>query len=176
MVGGMNRIFFYICVLLTLSVGGCSNVKNSLGLEKDAPDEFSVITRAPLDMPSELALPPPVPGAPRPQEQATIKQAKKAVFKDGANNTTAPSSAENILLEKSGARNSDPNIRATVNRETAELQDRNEPVAKKLLGFSGVQYDSSATVVDPKKELERLQKNKAEGKSATEGKTAIIEE
>ena len=151
-------------------------MKTSLGLEKDAPDEFAVITRAPLEMPSGIALPPPTPGATRPQETTTFQQAEQAVFGDAQRSAPASGSAENILLQKAGAQESNPDIRATVNRETAEMKERNVPVAKKLLGLGGVAYDSSATVVDAKKELERLQKNRAEGKPVTHGETPVVEE
>ncbi len=159
-----------------LLLGGCSNVKNSLGLEKDAPDEFAVIKRAPLEIPSNLTLPPPMPGTPRPQETNAVSQAQEAVFGSEKEMADKTSSAENLLLKKTGADQADPSIRATVNRETAELDERNEPVVKKLLKLGGKEQDTSATVIDAKKEYERIQQNKRDGKDITEGETPVIEE
>ncbi len=176
----MNKNTKYlICAaaLLTLPLSGCSNVKESLGLEKESPDEFAVITRAPLEMPSNTALPPPRLGIPRPQEKATISQAKEAVF--GEDNQQAPSSTtsvENALLQKAGTHDLDPNIRSTINEETKELKYRNRPVAEKLLNIAIGDEGASATVVDAKKELDRIKKNTEEGKNITYGKTPIIEE
>lgn len=163
-------------MLITSPLGGCSNMKSSLGLEKESPDEFAVITRAPLEMPAGLALPPPNLGTPRPQEQATIAQAKEALF--GANNVTnnTSSSAETGLLEKAGTQNIEDDIRNTINTETEELQNRNKPVVKKLLNVARGDETPSATIVDAKKELERIQNNKKEGKDISEGKTPTIEE
>lgn len=159
-----------------LLLGGCSNVKNSLGLEKDAPDEFAVIKRAPLEIPERLILPTPEPGTPRPQETGALAQAEQAVFGAEKKVADSTSSAEDALLQKTGANQADPSIRATVNRETSEMDERNKPVVQKLLKLGGEKQDASATVVDAKKEYERIQKNKQEGKSITDGETPVIEE
>ena len=171
-----NILSFASIGLMALSVSGCGNIKNSLGLEKSAPDEFAVIKRAPLEIPAHLALPPPMPGMPRPQETSTIDAAQQAVLGHTESNTTTSSSAEAALLSKTGANNTPSDIRTQVNKETDEMHDRNKPVAEKLFNIGGDRDESSATVVDPVKELERIQKNKAEGKPITEGDTPVIEE
>ncbi len=155
---------------------GCGNVKNSLGLVKESPDEFAVITRAPLEIPSTLALPPPIPGMQRPQETSTFDSASEAVLGKKVQKQDESSAAESALLNKAGAKSTNPNIRAVVNKETQEMHDRNKPVAEKLLNIGGDKNEASATVVDPIKEMERIQKNKAEGKSILNGDTPIIEE
>lgn len=165
-----------LCATAALSLSACTNVRESLGLQKDSPDEFAVLTRAPLEMPPELALPPPQPGMPRPQEQSPVKKAQETLL--GAEKVAGEGSqSEDALLSAAGAENAQASIRETVNQETAELNDRNQPIGKRLLslGTSG-EEPNSATLVDPKKELERLQKNKEEGKSITEGETPYVEE
>ena len=162
--------------LLLPLVSGCGNIKNTLGLEKESPDEFAVITRAPLEIPSELALPPPMPGIPRPQETSTIDSATEAVLGHKKEKEKESSSVESALLEKAGAKSTDPNIRSIVNNETKELHDRNKPVAEKLLNIVSDKDEPSATVVDPVKEMERIKKNKEEGKNILDGETPIIEE
>lgn len=168
--------FLFALLAFILPLSACSSVKENLGLEKDSPDEFAVITRAPLEIPSKLALPPPNLGAPRPQEVTTIKQAKEAVFGEHKTAENSSSQAESVLLEKAGGTQAEPNIRATVNNETAEMKDRNKAVADKLLNLTSSDEKSSATIVDSKKELERIQQNKQEGKSITEGETPYIED
>ncbi len=165
-----------VCAIL---LSGCSNVRNTLGLEKESPDEFSVLTRAPLEMPEQITLPPPRPGIARPQERATIEQAKEVLLgksPDNQDNNARTSKSESVLLQNAGASNIDPDIRAKVNKETAELEDRNKDVAEKLLNISGNNKRPSATIVDAKKELERIRQNKKDGKSITDGKTPTIEE
>jgi hypothetical protein len=65
--------------LLALALGGCEETRKSIGWDKNPPDEFRIVTRAPLSVPPEFALRPPAPGAPRPQEGTTIDQARGAV-------------------------------------------------------------------------------------------------
>ena len=61
--------------------GGCSNTtKEALGLTKRSPDEFQVVTNAPLSMPPDYNLRPPAPGSPRPQEGTARDQAQQVVF------------------------------------------------------------------------------------------------
>jgi len=170
-----KTIFTLSIAILALNACSNSNVRSNLGLERNAPDEFAVLTRAPLEMPSSLALPPPSPGKQRPQEKTTISQAKEAVF--GASDTEeAASSSENALLKKAGAHNTGDSIRSTINTETKILSERNKPVAEKLMNLGGSKVIPSATIVDAKKELERLQKNNREGKTVTDGKTPYIED
>ncbi len=171
----MNKNTLILFCAFVFALNGCANVKNSLGLEKSSPDEFAVLTRAPLEIPPHLQLPQPVPGQPRPQEQSTIDQAQQAVFGNVPQKGTQASSAEAVLLDKAGADSRLPNIRAAVNNETKELEYRNVPAAKKILNL-GSKGQPSATVVDAKKELERLKANKEAGKTVTEGETPSIEE
>lgn len=72
------------------------------------PDEFAVSRQAPLVVPPDFALTPPNPGAPRPQDVDSSKQALDALF-----GGPAPRSAvETDTLGKAGA--SAAGIRSTV--------------------------------------------------------------
>jgi hypothetical protein len=51
-----------------LAACGGNDLGRTFGLVRDTPDEFTVTTRAPLAMPPSFTLPPPNPGATRPQE------------------------------------------------------------------------------------------------------------
>ena len=172
------------CSLLTMA--GCgSNVKDSvrdtLGLNKNAPDEFAVRTRAPLEIPQKLILRPPQPGIQRPQEKTAIVTAKEAVFgEDTVKKAQEPSqnqdNIEGVLLEKSGADKVSDDIRNLVDQETNAIIDRNKPVAQKLLDLASGEEASSATIVDAKAEYERIKKNLEEGKSVLEGETPMIDD
>ncbi|MEO0393013.1 MAG: DUF3035 domain-containing protein [Pseudomonadota bacterium] len=61
-------------------VVGCSGVQKQLGLERSAPDEFNVVSRAPLSLPPDINLRPPQPGTTRPQEGTTADVAASALF------------------------------------------------------------------------------------------------
>src|SRR3982751_1819152 len=80
--GTMRRTLLTLPLALALlapSVAGCSSTKEMLGLTKHSPDEFQVVSRAPLSMPPDYSLRPPTPGAPRPQEGTTREQAQSIV-------------------------------------------------------------------------------------------------
>lgn len=167
---------FYLSACL-LILAACSNAKENLGLVKKSPDEFAVVKRAPLSMPPDYSLRPPMPGAPRPQEQAPDQQAKEAVFGEGKEMGNVDfTQGENALLKQAGATKADPQIRRKVDSETALDTDKNKPVVKKILGLAGVEEDQKGTVVNAKKEAERLRANKEAGKPVTEGETPSIEE
>ena len=174
----MNRFtFLLLSVLCAAGLSACESTQETLGLTKEAPDEFKVVKRAPLEMPPSYSLRPPSPGAARPQEQATIEEARQTVF--GGEDETAqerlPTTSEGMLLRQAGAGNADPNIRAKVDEETANLKDEDKPVIDKLLDLTSDTKERPGTVVDAKKEAERLQKNKEEGKPVTEGETPSVE-
>ncbi len=178
----ISRFFsfaFLFCAFLPF-LTGCSDVRETIGLDRDAPDEFSVVRRAPLEIPPGLtaaALPPPRPGMPRPQETAPSLEAREALTgsKDEVFAQDA-SDSEDALLQKTNADQTDPSIRRTLDKESEELKDVNKPVIQKLTGLAKSNPENSATIVDAQKEFERLKKNKEEGKPATEGDTPYIDE
>ncbi|MFK7839802.1 MAG: DUF3035 domain-containing protein [Bdellovibrionales bacterium] len=167
-----------LSILCVCSLAACSSTKDTLGLNKQVPDEFKVVKRAPLSLPPSYVLRPPRPGAQRPQEQVSVNEAASTVFGQDAvsDAPAAPTSGEAALLSRAGSREADPNIRRRVDEETVDLSERNKPVIKKLLGAVGGDDQASASVVDAKAEAERLKENAASGKPVTEGETPSIEE
>lgn len=159
-----------------LALSACEKTKEQFDFSKKPPDEFQVTTRAPLEMPPDYSLRPPRPGAPRPQEDSAVEEAKQAVF--GPESTQPKNAAEPmtegeaILLQRTGATNIDPNIRDKVDQEAQEAIEDETPTFDKILGkVSGKEMDPPADVVDPVKETERIIQNKEQGKPVTEGKT-----
>lgn len=173
------RLFLLIPVML--SVSGCQATKEQLGLTRRAPDEFAVLSRAPLQMPPEptgqaIVLPPPQPGLPRPQEISPTVAAQAAILGQPSSATmTNASTAENVLLQRAGAAQSDPNIRSVVNKEAAEDTKDNRPVVKRILSI-GKKGDGPATIVDAPGELERLKTNKQSGKTVSQGDTPTLDD
>lgn len=167
--------------VLVAAVGmtaGCDNARKSFGLARSAPDEFAVVTRAPLKVPPDYRLRPPAPGAPRPQEKTVSALARATlvgVAKEGgtpsANGGVSPGEA--ALLSKAGASRTDPSIRRTVNRESSILAQSGDGLFSRILfwqkkGVPGV-------IVDPTKERRRIQENIALGDNVTKGPVPVIE-
>jgi len=150
-----NLALLSLCSLGVLSA--CSKTKEQFDFSKKSPDEFSVVKRAPLEMPTTLDLPPPRPGATRPQETAPEEQAKAALFGQASiESAQAPTSGEAILLQRTGASNVSADIRDVVDQETAQDTKENVSTFNKILGRSGDEAYAADNVIDPVKERERL--------------------
>lgn len=147
------------CAAGLMMLSACSDeTKEELGLIRNAPDEFAVVARAPLSVPPDYTLRPPMPGASRPMEMSTKEEARQTVFgkKDLAEqNTTTPSGG---FLDKVGANNSDPNIREIIDQESAEGGEDNRSTIERL-GLFGNSDPDAGTPIDPVDEYKRLQED-----------------
>jgi len=184
-----------IVTVLMLGLISCSNLKEKVGLTKKAPDEFTVITKAPLIMPPEFSLRPPRPGAKQLKVIQPGERARKALFGGAVENrakagqakvmdrtTTAGTAlvkkgggakdAELKLLQKAGAETANSTIRQIVNKETSILAEKNSSLADRLIFWQEEQPDGSA--VDAGKESKRLREAAAAGDPPNKTKTAII--
>lgn len=166
----------------TLLVSGCDKARNVIGLEKQAPDEFAVVTRAPLSVPPDFGLRPPIPGAQRPQEKSVRNQARDILLRDARTNSAAAaqvaaapgkfSTGEAALLASAGALNADGSIRSVVNRESTALVEAHGSFFDKV--FFWQEVDPPGTIVDPDKESRRLREASAVGDPPNKGEVPVI--
>lgn len=82
----LRRLLPYTLLLLTACSGG--DVGDTLGLNKQAPDEFVVVSRPPLVVPPDFDLAPPRPGEESPHAVSTEQQARKLLL--GGADASAP--------------------------------------------------------------------------------------
>lgn len=165
------------CLAVLVLLAGCGqtgSARQILGLNREAPDAFSVTTHAPLAVPSNLSapLPLPMPGAARPQETSAVTAAQQAVFNAPQTAAEAPSAAEQALLDRAGS--ADPHVRAMVNREATE--DAADQQGTLDWMFFWRADNKPGIAVDAVAEADRLKQNRAAGKPATEGATPVIED
>ena len=99
-------------------VSGCSNWKQTLGIEPTSPDEFAVESRAPLTIPPDFNLRPPAPGAPRPQEVSAASKAQGVIDAAGPG---APGQQTTGTLHYQGANLADPNAQIADQSLAAKL-------------------------------------------------------
>ncbi len=167
---------------MTLSMAACggSSIKDSLGYGKNAPDEFAIITKAPLVIPPDFSLRPPQPGVVRPQEAGFEPSlvAQRALNGESLSESTAVASAdgsmgEQVLLQKTGGADANPAIRSVVNNETRSLVERDKSFTDEVL-FWQQKTPSDGVTVDAAGERRRLEQNAAEGKPVTAGDTPTI--
>ena len=76
----VNRVIVASILVAAAGLSGCVSTRNALGLTKVTPDEFRVVTKAPLVVPPDFALRPPAPGKPRPQELQPESAARVALI------------------------------------------------------------------------------------------------
>jgi hypothetical protein len=141
---------------------GCSSFREAIGAGKSPPDEFAVVTKAPLVVPPDFALRPPEPGAPRPQEMTPAAAAHQTVFGlPPAPPTPAPgtSQGEVILLAMAGADRADADIRKIIESETLALEAKDKGFADRILFWKG----ETDSVVDAEAEAQRLRETEASG-------------
>jgi hypothetical protein len=172
-------------VVAAMSVTGCERARSIAGLGKQPPDEFSVVTRAPLSLPPDYGLRPPTPGAQRPQEKTVRNEARQILLRNSnvkPNRSDAIRSAvssgrfspgEAAFLSHAGALNADPSIRRTVDQESTALAEATTSVMDKVLFWREV--DKPGIIVDPKKESRRLREARAMGDAVNKGKVPTIE-
>ncbi len=169
-----------LCLGGTVLAACGDDTRQAFGLDRRVPDEFAVVSRAPLSMPPSYALQPPRPGAPRPQEGTPRDQAASAVFGVEVQPATFepvdPSSvtpAEGALLRQAGADGLDPDIRRIVDQETTDLVEEDEGFVQRLLFWQDPL--PAGLVVDPQAEAARLATAAATGEPLNEGEVPTIE-
>lgn len=175
-----RTILFLSSAALLTACG--SGVKDTLGINKKAPDEFKVVSRPPLNVPPEFSLRPPSDGAEGDSNIMPREDAKALVFgEEGeAPQETAPaprakssgptSNAEAAFLRNAGAVEADGSSRQDLNREAFRKQRNEKSTIEKLTTLPA----GDDPTVDAKAEAERLKKNQQEGKSVTEGETPEV--
>lgn len=114
----------HLAVILSVSalLAGCQSMREAMGVEKVVPDEFAIVTKAPLVVPPDFNLRPPQPGAP---DRATVEPAEAARAALFTQQQTADTSlgsnyseGEKKLLGSANAVDTPPDIRRTVSSES----------------------------------------------------------
>lgn len=174
----MNNFLIFAAAagVAAASLGGCAGAKRAFGMEKVAPDEFTVVTKAPLVLPPDYSLRPPQPGAPSPSYAEPNANAEYALFgREGlSDNAQGYTGGEMTLLETTGGSAVNSDIRKVLNSETASLVDKDETIAEKIL-FWQAPAEEDADVIDAKKEAERLKGAKPAGDAGAQEKAKAKE-
>jgi Protein of unknown function (DUF3035) len=175
-------------ILLTLAGCGPGTVQDALGMGKRSPDEFAVVSRAPLILPPDYGLRPPAPGqsgpgvdtsserartsltgGPLPQAPAEDQEVVSAAFDERGE---VASSGERALVAQATPTPVDPEIRRRIAEENMELAQVEQALFTRLVKWREPQ--NLGIVIDPVAESERLRANRAAGKPPTEGDTPVI--
>ena len=117
--------------LISIGLAGCGGTAKALGMTKVVPDEFRVVTKAPLVVPPDYALRPPSPGQPRPQELQPESAARTALL--GQRAAEQRDDGEKLLVNKAGGDNADPLVRYVVDDEFGALAHKEPSFADRVM-------------------------------------------
>ena len=170
-----TRVAAVAALLAAAGLAGCDTASKAFGLAKVTPDEFRVVTKAPLTLPPDYSLRPPAPGEPRPQELQPESAARQALVGQRAGDVR--SDGERIFVSKAGADHADPLVRYVVDDEFGNLAHKDKSFADYVMFWkkgqpaaapaSEVASQEQSQPIDPATEEKRLQ-------ALTGGKTIII--
>jgi hypothetical protein len=163
-----NRVIVAAAVVAAAGLAGCQSTQKALGMSKVTPDEFRVVTKAPLVVPPDYALRPPAPGEPRPQELQPESAARNALL--GQREAEQRSDGEKLLVAKAGADKADPLVRYVVDDEFGDIAHKEKSFADRVMFWKkddapasaaapkGAALDGTQAPVDAKAEQERIAK------------------
>ena len=126
--------------LCTVVLSGCDSIRKVAGLNKKSPDEFAVTTKAPLVIPPDFNLRPPMPGAPPTNQLDPSSNAEAALFTNVDPQTVANgmrgnyTPGEKMLLANAKIQRADPAIRARLNADQrAAVQNADRSFTDRVL-------------------------------------------
>jgi hypothetical protein len=126
-----TRVVCAVALIAAAGLGGCTSTSKALGIAKVTPDEFRVVTKAPLVVPPDYALRPPAPGEPRPQELQPESAARAALA--GQAMAAQRTDGERLLVARAGADKADPLIRYVVDDEFGDIAHKEKTFADRVM-------------------------------------------
>jgi len=141
----VNRVIVASALVAAVGLAGCTSTRKALGMNKVTPDEFRIVTKAPLVVPPDYALRPPAPGEPRPQELQPESAARTALL--GQREAEVRSDGEKMLVAKAGADKADPLIRYVVDDEFGDVAHKDKSFADRVMFWRA--GDKAATPAAP---------------------------
>jgi len=128
----MKRLICAVCVLPLLLLAACEDVKDTVGLGRNSPDEFTVVQNPPLAMPPDFGLRPPARAATGPKVEAAPAVAAAAVGADIKVEDAGSPGLEAFLTQaKAGEAKDD--IRATIDQESDGVVVKDKDFVDKLM-------------------------------------------
>src|SRR5580658_4493771 len=160
---------------MALVLVGCDTIREAAGVTKQPPDEFAVVTKAPLVMPPDYNLRPPKPGAAPTNQYSPTESAAAAVYGEdpatiAAQMTGDYSKEEKLLLATSGAAVADHAIRQQLAADAKSMEATNDDLTNKLLFQTGPD-PQAGNPLDSDAEKERLDSAKSAQQTNTPATT-----
>lgn len=143
------------------ALAGCDTLRSAAGMDKSAPDEFAVLTKAPLTIPPDYNLMPPRPGAVPTNQTEPTDAAQTALF--GSDPQTVASQlpdsyspSEKLLLANAGIQNADPAVRQHLASDRKNMIGADDSFTNDILFWQKPKPTDPATPLNADEEARRL--------------------
>lgn len=153
---------------MALNLAACTSIAKQFGVTREAPNEFNILTKAPLSLPPEYNLRPPQIGVSNAESNYSETVARQALL--GDIDYTEPTDGEIMLMNKAGVGRTDPEIRLIIDGTNSVERKSAEFTNQILYWDKGKVVDPQGTSLDPDIEAARLKSIEA----ATGGEKVTI--
>ncbi|MGC6512723.1 MAG: DUF3035 domain-containing protein [Parvibaculales bacterium] len=147
------------------------DISDTFGYGKNAPDEFAVVTKAPLILPPDYSLRPPTTTGEVRDIRAPREQAREILSGAQTSAGTTVSAGEQMLLAKADATSSSNDIREQIETDGKTTIRKETTFVENLL--FGEELPKSQ-IINPEAEAKRLEENKKQGKKPNQGESELI--
>ena len=153
------RLIIGVTTLGALALGGCTQTTKALGITKNAPNEFNILTKAPLVIPPEYNLRPPQVGVSTAENNYSQKAAREALV--GDIDAAEPTRGEIVLMSKAGVGSANQEIRLEIDGQNS-VERKTEGFTDRVLFWrDGRVVNPDGSPLDNEVEAKRLESVKA---------------
>jgi predicted small secreted protein len=165
-----------VLAVAATALAGCDTIRDAAGMDKSAPDEFAVTTKAPLVIPPDYNLQPPRPGAVPTNQVDPTEAAEGALFGNDPATIAAQlpntfSETEKMVLANAKVQNIDPQIHQNLASDYKNMVATDDGFTKDILFWQKPKTDEGQPL-NADEEAKKIDEKRAGQAPATPGATA----
>jgi len=138
-----------------MGLSACGTTSKALGLTKNAPNEFNILTKAPLVVPPEYNLRPPQVGTSSAENNYSQKSAREALIGDV--DAAEPTRGEVVLMSKAGVGRANQEIRLEIDGVNSVERKSKSFSDQVLFWRNGKVIMPDGSPMDPEIEARRME-------------------
>ena len=153
------KTLMLITACAAMGLSACNTTSKALGLTKNAPNEFNILTKAPLVVPPEYNLRPPQIGTSSAENNYSQKSAREALIGDV--DEAEPTRGEVVLMSKAGVGRANQEIRLEIDGANSVERKSKSFSDQVLFWRDGKVIQPDGSPMDPELEAKRMESMKA---------------
>ena len=142
-----------------MSLSACTQTTKALGITKNSPNEFNILTKAPLVIPPEYNLRPPQIGTSSTENNYSQESARQALI--GDIDETEPTRGEVVLMSKAGVGRANQEIRLEIDGVNSVERKSKSFSDQVLFWRDGKVVTPQGSPMDPETEAQRMESMQA---------------